>query len=134
MNNVIEKLRELDKRYYREGNSPVSDEKYDAIKEKAKKLYPDHPYFNKVGYPAKNEKVGLPYVIGSLNKVKIDSIEDWLKKIDGPIFCTEKLDSISLYVEYIDGELSFAAKRGDGFYGEDITEKDKVFCPKIDNM
>lgn len=134
MNNVIEKLRELDKRYYREGNSPVSDEKYDAIKEKAKKLYPDHPYFNKVGYPAKNEKVGLPYVIGSLNKVKIDSIEDWLKKIDGPIFCTEKLDSISLYVEYIDGELSFAAKRGDGFYGEDITEKAKVFCPKIDYM
>jgi len=131
MNSIIEKLKEFDRKYYIEGDSSISDEKYDEIKEKARKLYPDHPYFKEVGYSVKNEKVGLPYVIGSLNKVKIDTVKDWLEKINGPVICTEKLDSISLYVEYIDGEVSFAAKRGDGFYGEDVTEKAKIFCPKI---
>lgn len=131
MNSIIEKLKEFDRKYYIEGDSSISDEKYDEIKEKARKLYPDHPYFKEVGYSVKNEKVGLPYVIGSLNKVKTDTVKDWLEKINGPVICTEKLDSISLYIEYIDGEISFAAKRGNGFYGEDVTEKAKIFCPKI---
>lgn len=129
--NVIKKLQEYDDLYYNNGTSPISDVEYDELKEKAKSENPNHPYFQKVGSKNfKTGKVDLPYILGSLEKTKLENVGDFLSKIKGPKVLTEKLDGVSLYIEYTDGEVTFAATRGDGYKGKDITEKAKIFCPK----
>ena len=42
---------------------------------------------------------------------------------------SEKIDGVSIYVVYVDGKVEWAATRGDGYYGQDITDKAKLFCP-----
>jgi len=129
----IQKLREYDLLYYTDGTSPVSDAVYDELKEKAEELYPNHNYFQGVGAPIVNgNKVKLPYVLGSLDKVKPDKIESWIGSAGVDILATEKLDGVSFYVKYLDGKVISAATRGDGEYGQDITDKAKVFCPETD--
>jgi len=130
--NVIQKLKEYDDQYYNTGTSPISDLEYDQMKDAAKELYPNHPYFQTIGAKSKGEKVKLPYVLGSLNKVKLDSIEAWVEQAPGDIIATDKIDGVSLFVRYKDGKVVFAATRGDGYFGQDVTEKAKIFCPKID--
>lgn len=132
MNDNIQRLIDYDDLYYNEGESPISDEEYDTFKDKVKLEQPTHPYFNQVGATVKGEKVKLPFVLGSLNKVTPDTVEKWLAKQDSQEYLvTEKLDGVDFIVTYFHNEVVFAATRGDGYYGQDITEKAKIFCPKI---
>lgn len=126
----IKQLKEFDNLYYNEGTSPISDEEYDAIKDRAKDLYPNNSYFFEVGFNVSGSKVSLPFILGSLKKVKTDSVEDWIEKGKEYII-SEKLDGVSLYIEYNRGQVVFAATRGNGYEGKDITKKAKIFCPKI---
>jgi len=130
--NLVEQLKYYDALYYADGDSPVGDIEYDELKEHAKRLFPDNPYFKEVGAPIIGDKVKLPFVLGSLNKVKIDSIQDWLDKQPGNRFLiTEKLDGVSFMVTYENGKVAFAATRGDSRTGRDITDKAKIFCPDL---
>lgn len=134
----IRNLRIYDKLYYNEGTSPISDSEYDELKEQAKKIYPDHPYFQEVGSPVDGKKVKLPFILGSLKKVKIDSVEDWLEKYENKqtreIILMEKLDGVSILVKYNMGKVAAAYTRGDGYEGRDITNKARIFCPRIDAL
>jgi len=130
MNKDIEELIEFD-RLYEKGESPISDAVYDILKENRRKRYPDHPYFEGVGSPVEGDKVQLPWILGSLNKVYPDDVDKWLVKQDSKEYLvTDKLDGVDFIVTYFRGEVIFAATRGDGYYGQDITEKAKIFCPK----
>lgn len=130
--NIIEQLKEYDRLYYTDGTSPVDDLDYDNLKEYAKSLAPDNTYFKEVGAPVIGDKVSLPYILGSLNKVKIDNVQDWLDKQPGNRFLiTEKLDGVSFMVTYENGKVAFAATRGDSRTGRDITDKAKIFCPDL---
>jgi DNA ligase (NAD+) len=127
--NIIMQLKEYDRLYYTDGTSPVDDGHYDELKNKAKELYPGNLYFSEVGAPVIGDKVNLPFVLGSLNKVKPDDIQAWLDKQPGDIFLiTEKLDGVSFMVTYDNYKVVFAATRGDGNTGRDITDKAKIFC------
>jgi DNA ligase (NAD+) len=130
----IKELKVIDDYYYNHGTSEVSDEEYDELKEKARELFPDHPYLGTVGAKVSKGKVTLPYVLGSLNKVKPDNIIDWFSKRKGPYAASEKLDGVSFYVEYEDGKVVRAATRGDGYTGVDITEKARKFCPSFTSI
>ena len=126
---LIDQLKEYDRLYYNEGTSPVDDEEYDLLKDEAKKMSPSNPYFKEVGAKVESKKVKLQYVLGSLNKVKIDTVQAWLDKIDCDEFVvSEKLDGASIELDYENGELVRAMTRGDGFVGQDITLKAKVFA------
>ena len=129
---MIKKLKEYDLLYYTDGTSPISDEEYDYLKEQAKEEYPNDPYFKTVGSPSK-DKIKLPYVLGSLNKLKPDTVDGWIEKHPGEILASQKLDGVSILVIYRDGEVEFASTRGDGEYGRDITDKAKIFCEPIEN-
>jgi NAD-dependent DNA ligase len=133
-NNPIEikELRVIDDYYYNHGTSEISDEEYDELKEKARELYPTHPYFDTVGAKVSKGKVTLPYVLGSLDKVKPDNVIDWFSKRKGPYVVSEKLDGVSFYITYEDGIIKRAATRGDGYTGVDITNKAWIFCPPLD--
>ena len=135
MNEKIEFLKECDAAYHNGLELLISDTEYDIIKSKVQKEIPDDPYFKTVGSTPTSNKVKLPYVLGSLKKKKFDgSTSKWLMDTvpHGYRVClSDKLDGCSIYVEYKNGEVVFASTRGDGYEGQDITSKAKVFCDPI---
>lgn len=130
MNDIIEQLKRYDEAYYN-GEALISDEEYDVLRESTQELFPEHPYFKDVGAPVAGEKAKLPFILGSLEKKKPDTIEKWWKENSQPKVITPKLDGVSFYVEYRNGKVYKAATRGDGVVGRDITEKAKIFCPEM---
>lgn len=132
---VIDELKEYDKQYYEYGNSPISDEVYDRKKEEVKKISPNDPYFQTVGSKPSRDKVKLPHVLGSLNKIKPDSLDKWLREnpAEEGYVISQKLDGISFEVIYEEGNVVSAYTRGNGIEGRDITDKAKIFCPTIEN-
>ena len=118
----------------------ISDAEFDALEDELQSLDPDHPALSEVGaaiapdaamsfgagssvdlsiagLPTKQHKIPM----GSLDKVTEDRLDDWAKKA-GPLFLVqEKLDGISLEIEYERGRMVDAITRGDGFTGEVVT-------------
>lgn len=129
--NIIEKLSEYDKLYFESGTSPITDTEYDILKSQAKKEFPDDPYFTQVGYKSKYKTIKLPFVMGGLDKVDIETVNNWANKKSDSIFTTEKLDGNSILATWENGKLVFAASRGDENEGQDILEKAQYFIPKI---
>ena len=127
----IETLKEYDDQYYNDGISPISDDEYDILKEQAKEEFPNDPYFNQIGSEVSGDKIKLPYVLGSLEKKKIHNVEAWIDSNDGDIIASHKVDGVSIIVHYNNGKVAFAATRGDGYIGKDITGKARIFCPRI---
>ncbi len=135
MNDQAESLAEqVDKlehsiRYHRQlyyNQQPeISDEEFDTLVEQLQELAPESEVLAEVGAPL-IEGVGLPtkehkIPMGSLDKVPEDRLDAWAEKT-GPLFLVqEKLDGISLELEYEGGRLVDAITRGDGFVGEVIT-------------
>ena len=127
----IEYLQILDEAYYNGSDPLVTDVEYDILKAELMGQVPDHPYFETVGAPIKGDKVKLPYLLGSLKKVKTDTVDKWMDSHSGVKVISGKADGVSLYVKYVDGNVTLATTRGDGYEGQDITEKAQIFCPTI---
>ena len=130
MPSLLDDLKHLDDLYYNQGNSSLSDLEYDLFRNKVKILYPNDPYFKTVGVSSKKKTVKIPVTMGSLEKKKIDSIESWLKGKSNFVI-SDKLDGLSIFVEFNEGILTFASTRGDGIYGTCITEKIAKKFPSI---
>jgi len=130
--NIIDLLKHYDKKYD-EGKPEVSDTEYDRLRETAKEIYPEDSYFKSVGAPTPTrDKIKLPYILGSLNKVKTDSVYDWFKsKGKHHYVASDKVDGASFMVIYEDGKPVAGYTRGDGEFGKDISNKVKLFCPTI---
>lgn len=113
----------LNKEFHENGNTLVSDDLFDEIKEyavlKATASKASSAKSADVGAKVpKKEAVKLPYWMGSMKKFKPDNdkdIKNWMKKYSGPYVISDKLDGVSgLY----DGKLY---TRGDGTHGRDIS-------------
>jgi len=130
MSKKIEELKKHDK-LYGIGTPTITDTEYDTLKDEARCSYPDDPYFNTVGSDSR-DKVKLPFILGSLNKTKPDgSCSKWLKKHNDDIVLTPKLDGVSILVNFYKGVVVNAFLRGDGEFGQNITNKAKQFIPNI---
>ena len=109
---------------YHEGFPKISDSYYDKLKGLFRQDYPTNPYNGFVGVSVDDNKVKLPFTLGSLNKVKTDgSCQKWIKDNEGEKVYWSKLDGVSGLVRYIHGKYYRALTRGDGEYGQDITDK-----------
>ena len=122
-----EKLLEAN-RTYRTGNPIMSDQVFDDMLEMYESMVSDDEYseFRNSLHEVKG-KVKHPYVMGSLNKVKIEE-PDAIKKFISSHITTclnvsAKVDGISCRLHYEDGKLVSASTRGDGSFGEDLTNK-----------
>ncbi len=124
---LMEKIIYADDRYFNYGDSPYSDDEYDELKEQLRKIDPENPLFTMVGSNVSGMKMKLPFIMGSLNKVKPDNVEDWIENHPGPHLVTEKLDGVSFLIEVLDGKVTWAFTRGDGEYGKIIVDKAKIF-------
>ncbi|MFH8120468.1 MAG: BRCT domain-containing protein [Candidatus Aenigmatarchaeota archaeon] len=126
MKDRIKELEELISKYresYYNGIPEISDYEYDKLEEELRSLDPNNPILSSVGFPVKRRKIKTPTFLGSLNKVKSKDLDQYLKSISYPIVISEKLDGISVFVEFDEDGVFQAGTRGNGYEGEDITEK-----------
>lgn len=129
------KIEELEKKLieykiaYYTGNPIASDAEYDILEDELRKLNPNSPVLKQIGTPvlqSEFKKVRHNIPMGSLDKVmSVEDSIDFLKKV-GSIVISHKMDGGSLELIYESGKLIQASTRGDGDYGEDVTENAKM--------
>ncbi len=131
-------LNEANYRYYVLAKPTISDYEYDKLLEELEKLEKEFPEFDDPNSPTKRvggepvkgfKTVKHKYPMLSLEKsYNIDDLKDWIKRIkrlvnDDFTFCVElKYDGVSLSNKYVNGRLVQSLTRGDGIYGDDVTQ------------
>ena len=122
---------------YRSGTPIMSDQAFDDLCDEYQKLVSEDEW-NKFrnSLHEKAGKVKHPFIMGSLDKIKYEEPETVKQFIDNNCPCliaSAKVDGISCRLHYEDGKLVSASTRGNGEFGEDITDKIKyVNCvPKV---
>lgn len=111
------------KALYYQGQSIISDDKYDLLEEELKKLCPDSYVFSIVGSTvSSSEKVQHEKRMLSLDKsYELSELKKWMQGHE--VVSTFKIDGVSCSLIYQNGELVLAKTRGDGQWGENITSK-----------
>ena len=136
----ITRLSNLNKAYFDEDKPIASDLEFDNLKNELIKLSKKYPFLKKikdinksVGFKpsSKFEKIKHSKPMLSLsNAFEAEDIRDFIKKINNFLnyksniqFSSEpKIDGISCTLRYENGRLIFGLSRGDGIFGENITE------------
>ena len=153
----VEKLINFNKAYFEKDSPIISDSEFDKFKKELLNLIKQYPFLKKlknidsiIGSKPSNKfkKVKHSKPMLSLgNAFNKDDILDF-KKINNFLNSSEeidlssepKIDGISASLRYENGKLIYGLSRGDGFYGENITEnlstiddipKEIINSPKI---
>lgn len=132
---LVELLKYLSDKYYNTDEPVVSDEIFDLLKEHLKSIDPDNSYLDNIGAPIKGtkKKVGLPFPMGSLDKIKSeDDLAKWTKKYSGKYMLSDKLDGISSQLYKDDNGKIYLYSRGDGIEGQDISHLIPIIFKNID--
>lgn len=136
MNELYTTLKAWSDAYYNDDAPLATDEEYDRLMRELKQLEAGHPYW--VAEDSPTQTVGGKRVLGIpvTHTVPMLSLEDVFTREDVECFVRtvqsvdpqavfsveEKIDGLSLSLEYRDGKLVRASTRGDGHEGEDVTE------------
>lgn len=118
---VLSLLTQADTAYHN-GESVIDDATYDMIVEFIERRMGKKR--QTVGADVTHgTKVKLPIHMGSMDKVKPNTskLKNWLKTYTGPYVLSDKLDGISILVEYVGGKLSHIYTRGNGTVGSDVS-------------
>ncbi len=106
---------------YYAGAPLVSDEEYDQLVEQLRAQQPESPLLSQVGgQPGK-----VPHASPMLSLDKITGpaeFDRWVRGKQGPFVVRPKYDGVSMSLIYEDGSLVQAKTRGDGHWGEDVTD------------
>tara|TARA_B110000259_G_scaffold59668_1_gene70554 strand:+ start:2306 stop:4321 length:2016 start_codon:yes stop_codon:yes gene_type:complete len=134
---MVDLIQYLNYKYYAEGESLVSDELYDLVKEKLKNKNINHPILKEVGITTIH-KVDIPYYMGSMDKIKNNekTLNNWLKKYkDEDYILSDKLDGVSCLLNYVKNTEIKLYTRGNGKTGQDISYLLKFinYIPNIEN-
>ena len=122
--------------YHETGKPLMSDDKFEALVDKLREASPSSKVLKKVGAAVrgKDSKVVLKYFLGSLNKVKADNqgFERWSasRRHKGEYLIADKLDGVSLLLDYEPNKKPIANTRGDGTVGRDVSS----IVPFIDDI
>lgn len=121
----------------------ISDEALDSLKHELKKLEDDFPDLQTPDSPtqrvggkalSKFKKIKHQYPMLSLEDIFSEKeFEEWLERIQKRIvsanftfFVEPKFDGLAISIIYENGILKYAATRGDGVTGEDVTQNVKT--------
>lgn len=121
-------LKTYEEAYY-SGESIITDEEYDALKEQYVEMYGEYDFVPNEGETGFT-KVKHKYPLKSLGKFQIDdsNLKEEVKKML-PLVIQPKFDGLSIEITMVDGELKFVT-RGDGEIGDDVTAQ----CMQIPNV
>lgn len=135
----VQRLNDL---YYGDGESPLPDADYDALKDELTALVAEHPELEPADSPLR--KVNAPTELTgptvrharpmlSLAKATAEEqVRAFCDRFPGQVFrVSEKLDGLSLSVVYSDGALDYVATRGTGTIGELVTDKARHVIPAL---
>ncbi len=142
MEELVDILNQLGYEYYTLDNPSVSDSEYDRLMQELLKLesmYPEHVNPNsptsrvggKINESFKKITHGIP-MLSLANVFTTEDIINFDKRIrkenikEPKYVCELKIDGLSLSLKYTNGNLEYAATRGDGVVGEDITDNVKT--------
>jgi len=118
-----QKIRQWRESYYL-GSPIVSDQTFDELVDKLKKLDPENEVLKEVGAPPLTdfEKVEHETPMGSLDKItSYKELETFIKRIStDEVVMEDKGDGSTVSLKYVDGKLVDAATRGDGKEGERV--------------
>lgn len=142
LQDYLDFFKEADELYYSKGISKYPDDYYDKIKDEFLEKYPDHEYKKNVGHiESIKGKIKHKILMGSQKKINtFDELIKWIESNDKKIgtvneyVYSEKLDGLSVSLEYNKGSFVQAVLRGDGEFGDDVTSnvlKIKTFPKKI---
>ena len=124
---IVRLLSEARDAYYNSDTPVMSDSEFDELEDKLRSMDPGNPYFTSVGLAsAQGLKITHATPMLSMAKAKnMDEISAWIKRLAvpaGQAFVIEpKIDGLSATCMYRNGKLVYAATRGDGVTGQDIT-------------
>lgn len=133
---LTKKLNYLNKKYYQEHVSEVSDAEYDKLMAQLKDLEAKHPEWVQPNTPTKKvgsdsvdgfKKVAHSYPMLSLQDIYTEEeLTKFINSTGETEFSVEcKLDGLSLSLIYENGQLVRAVTRGDGSQGDDVTAQAK---------
>ena len=124
LNKIKNTIDILDNYYYSSSGGIVSDKCYDKLRD-----YYEHKCgkLHKIGAPIKGAKIKLPVHMGSMDKVKLGSpnLKSFLSKYTNQKCIMDKLDGSSMLIDLRDKSNAKAYTRGDGTYGQDVSNKSK---------
>ena len=136
----IKKLIKFNKAYFEKDSPIVTDEKFDELKKELLDMVSKNPFLKEIknieeivgSSPSKKfKKVKHSKPMLSLsNAFNKEDMFDFEKKIKNflninsnlELSAEPKIDGISASIRYIDGKMFHGLSRGDGTFGEDITE------------
>ena len=118
------------KRLYYQGKPEISDFEYDSLEDELRKIAPKSYVLESVGSDVFNtEKIPHDRKMLSLGKTyKEEELLRWMG--DHQVVSTFKIDGSSCSLIYREGRLTLGKTRGDGRFGENITEK-ILFIPNV---
>ena len=143
----IEKLREEiryhDQKYYVENNPVISDEEYDKLFNRLKKLEekfpqfitPDSPTQRVGGEPLKEfatvtHRVPMLSLDNTYNEEEVrefdERVKRWLGEEKVEFVADLKIDGVAVSLTYENGIFTLGATRGNGMEGDDITQNLKT--------
>lgn len=124
--------------YYNQDAPEISDFEYDQLTQRIKAAETEHPDWVVTESPTQHVggeasmpealKVKHPVQLLSLNDLfSFEEVDTWYQSIGAPkVSVQQKIDGLTIALEYRDGTLYQAATRGNGFVGEDVTLNAKV--------
>lgn len=136
-------IREHDRRYYEEAAPTISDREYDRLYKELRDLEAKHPDFvtpdsptQSVGGKPLQAFAQIQHRVPMLsldNTYSEEEVANFYKRLTKllpeekiPVVIEPKVDGVAVSVMYENGKLKYAATRGDGLVGDDITQNIKT--------
>lgn len=104
----------------------ISDNLYDLLIDYIDKYGTDKQklIIKEVGEKIVKKKHKLPFIMTSMNKIKLDNsskLDNWINIFKGPYLISEKLDGVSAMIVYKNYKPYKLYTRGNGYEGQDIS-------------
>lgn len=136
---LIQLLDKYNRAYYQQDKPLVSDAEWDELFRELEGLEKKHPEYLRAYSPTQrvgstplaafekiSHRVPMLSIANSMNEEELTAFDERVKKQLGrtgtiDYQCELKFDGLSVNLTYENGELAFAATRGDGLVGENVT-------------
>jgi DNA ligase (NAD+) len=148
---LAEQIRHHDRLYYQHDKPEISDADYDALRRRLEALEQQFPALKtadsptqKVGAPPLSKFAKVKHSVPMLslnNAMSEDDVRKWEARIrkflrlgdEVPLYYSfePKIDGLSFAARYENGRFVMGLTRGDGEFGENITENLKTILPPV---